>query len=52
MSECTHDCSSCSQNCSERKDLKEKQNENNAPDIFAENKAFLESLEKKNQEKL
>ncbi len=27
MSECTHDCSSCSQNCSERKDFKEKQNE-------------------------
>ena len=30
MSECTHDCSSCSQNCSERKDLKEKQNENSS----------------------
>lgn len=32
--------------------IEEKQNENNPPDIFAENKAFLESLEKKNQEKL
>ncbi len=28
MSECTHDCSSCSKDCSERKDFKEKQNEN------------------------
>ena len=27
MSECTHDCSSCSEKCSERKDFKEKQNE-------------------------
>lgn len=27
MSECTHDCSSCSQNCSERKDFREKLNE-------------------------
>ena len=27
MSECTHDCSSCSKDCSERKDFKEKQNE-------------------------
>lgn len=27
MSECNHDCSSCSSNCSERKDFKEKQNE-------------------------
>ena len=28
MSECSHDCSSCSQNCSERKIEKEKQNDN------------------------
>ena len=27
MSECTHNCSSCSKDCSERKDLKEKLNE-------------------------
>jgi Mrp family chromosome partitioning ATPase len=27
MSECTHDCSSCSEKCSERKDFREKQNE-------------------------
>ncbi len=27
MSDCTHDCSSCSKDCSERKDFKEKQNE-------------------------
>ena len=27
MSECTHDCSSCSKDCSERKDFREKQNE-------------------------
>ena len=27
MSECTHDCSSCSKDCKEKKDLKEKQNE-------------------------
>ncbi len=27
MSECTHDCSSCSKDCSERKEFKEKQNE-------------------------
>ncbi len=27
MSECTHDCSSCSKDCSERKDFKEKQND-------------------------
>lgn len=27
MSECTHDCSSCGENCSERTDGKEKQNE-------------------------
>ena len=27
MSECTHDCSSCSKDCSDRKDFKEKQNE-------------------------
>ena len=27
MSECTHDCSSCKQNCAERKDFKEKQNQ-------------------------
>ena len=27
MSECTHNCSSCNKDCSERKDLKEKQNE-------------------------
>ena len=27
MSECTHNCSSCSKDCSDRKDFKEKQNE-------------------------
>ncbi len=27
MSECTHECSSCNKECSERKDFKEKQNE-------------------------
>ena len=27
MSECSHDCSSCSKDCSERKDFREKQNE-------------------------
>ena len=27
MSECTHDCSTCKQDCSERKDFREKQNE-------------------------
>ena len=27
MSDCSHDCSSCSKDCAERKDFREKQNE-------------------------
>ena len=27
MSECTHECSTCNKECSEKKDFKEKQNE-------------------------
>ena len=35
MSECTHDCSSCSEKCSERKDFKEKQNEFRECNVYA-----------------